>query len=181
MNDKGKKLVGSSIQAQKPVPLEAKVRLQAPNEGWIKISVDRAFTDSDAGIGLIIRDQNGKQLFSSQWVLCMKSAEEVEAYACRECLALVADCTPRPAVLESDCSMVINYLLELQKKRQKALVFAQQFPSVEFRHTRRDQNGVPHELAQLAKRLCHSAVQRDRVQAYVEHLVTHDFNPTLSV
>jgi len=39
-----------------------------------------------------------------------------------------------------------------------ALVEAGKLPEVVFRHAGREQNSVAHELAQMAKRLRHSAV-----------------------
>ena len=43
-------------------------------------------------------------------------------------------------------------------------------------HTRRESNGVAHELAQLAKRNRHSAVWRFVAPVCVEHLVAHECN-----
>jgi len=56
---------------------------------------------------------------------------------------------------------------------------AGKLPRVEFRHVSRMQNQVAHELAQMAKRLRHSAVWRERVPVCVEHVVAQDVNPSI--
>ena len=95
--------------------------------------------------------------------------EQVEALACREGLALAAEWGPGQAIVESDCSTVIKYLACPDAQRspstfiiRAALEEARKLLKVEFRHIGRDQNGVAHELAQMAKRLRHSAVWRER-------------------
>jgi hypothetical protein len=55
-----------------------------------------------------------------------------------------------------------------------------ELPSISFKHVKREQNSVAHELAQLARRLSHSAVWHNRVPVCVEHLITQDCNPSLS-
>jgi len=105
----------------------------------------------------------------------VNSAEQVEALACREGLALAADYwAPFSAIVESDCSTVIKYLNcpSIQRSTstyiiRDALEEAGKLPRVQFCHAGREQNHVAHELAQIAKRLCHSAVWRERVPVCV--------------
>jgi len=111
------------------------------------------------------------------------SAEQVEALACREGLALAADWAPLPAIVESDCSVVIKYLNCPSGQRssstfliEDAMEEAGKLPRVEFRHVSRMQNQVAHELAQMAKRLRHSAVWRERVPVCVEQACASDVN-----
>jgi len=102
------------------------------------------------------------------------SVEQVEAWACREGLALAPEWAPRPAIVESDCAMVIKYLSCPSVQRspstfviRAALEEAEKLPAVKFCHVGREQNGVAHLLAQMAKRLRHSAVWREREFQYV--------------
>ena len=111
------------------------------------------------------------------------SAEEVEAQACREGLTLAAEWTSGPIILESDCAAVVSYLVNPTSQRsasyfviREALEVAGRVPGVEFRHTGRACNRLAHELAQLAKRLNHSAVWRERCPTSVEHLAAQDVN-----
>jgi len=103
--------------------------------------------------------------------------------AAREGLALAADWAPYPAIVESDCAAVIKYLIHPSSQRSSsmfiirdALEEAGKLPGTEFRHVGREQNGVAHELAQMAKRLRHCAVWRERVPACVEQVVAQDVN-----
>lgn len=59
----------------------------------------------DAGVGVLIWDHWGKVLLIA-WraVSDAGSAEEVEAYTCREGLLLAAEWTPHHAILETDCA-----------------------------------------------------------------------------
>ena len=135
-----------------------------------------------AGIGVAIRDHSGSVLLSAWKVIFgAGSAEEVKAQACKEGLALAAEWTPRPTILESDCSTVIGYLVKPQSQRtsysfiiQEALGASRRLPRVVFRQIGRESNVLAHELAQLARRLDHSAVWRGRYPVCVEHLVSQD-------
>jgi hypothetical protein len=49
-------------------------------------------------------------------------------------------------------------------------------PAWEVTHSRRESNGVAHELAQLAKRTKHSAVWRFAAPVCVEQLIARDSN-----
>ncbi|TVU17394.1 hypothetical protein EJB05_33427, partial [Eragrostis curvula] len=110
-SNKGKQIVGTTTISQpRRRPME---KWEHPDEGWVKINVDGAYTEQsgEAGVGIIIRDHVGKALLSSWRVLFnMMSAEDVEACACREGLSLASEWIPRPTVLESDCSVVVSYL-----------------------------------------------------------------------
>ena len=90
--------------------------------------------------------------------LCLHSwaqlAEQVEALACREGLALATEWVPSPAVVESDCASVIKYLTWPDTQRSSstfiildALEEAHKLPQVNFHHVSRDQN---RELAQMS-------------------------------
>jgi len=125
-----------------------------------------------------IRDHNGSVLVSAWKVVsCAGSAEEVEALACREGLVLAAEWTPRPSVLESDCSTIVKYLADPKAQRTafgfiiyEALEAARRLPRVEFQQIGRESNALAHELAQLA------VVWRGRFPDCVERCVTQDVN-----
>ena len=194
-------LEGSSLQAEgdhkgkKPVePMRAGVdglartqeRWNPPEDGKLKVNVDAAFTESsgEAGIGVVIRNHLGAIVLSA-WkkIFGAGSAEEVEAQACREGLTLAAEWTSGPIILESDCAAIVSYLVNPTSQRsasyfviREALEVAGRVPGVEFRHTGRACNRLAHELAQLAKRLNHSAVWRERCPTSVEHLAAQDVN-----
>jgi len=160
----------------------------APQENWVKVNVDGALADSGAaGIGVIIRDSRGTVLLSA-WKSLQNgaSAEEIEALACREGLHLAAEWIKKPTILESDCSTVIDYLARKKEQRasslftiQEALQEASKLPSVAFTYVGRVQNVIAHELAQLARRLDHSAVWRGRYPVCVEILVAQDVVPQI--
>ena len=95
---------------------------------------------------------------------------------------------PGQAIVESDCSAVIKYLACPDAQRspstfiiRAALEEARKLLKVEFRHIGRDQNGVAHELAQMAKRLRHSAVWRERAPMCVEQIVAQDVNTSINL
>ena len=67
--------------------------------------------NGDASLGVVIRNSEGIVLLSAWRVLShAASAEEVELMACREGVALAAEWTPMPAILESDCLSTIQLL-----------------------------------------------------------------------
>ena len=184
-DNKGKKaaeplFVGVASTAQ------AKERWKPPDDGWLKVNVDAAFSEhsGEAGIGVAIRNHLGKIMLSA-WkkVFNAGSTEEVEALACREGLLLAAEWTSEPIILESDCLAVINYLSKPLSQRshscfiiREAVEVASRIPGVVFRHIGRACNKLAHELAQLAKMLNHSAVWRERCPISVEHIVAQDVN-----
>lgn len=185
---KGKATVSKLTDTRARIP--AKCRWQAPASGWIKINTDGAFSEAsgEAGIGVIIRNHLG-QVILSGWKYIDKggSVEQVEALACREGLALAAEWAPGQVIVESDCSTVIKYLACPDAQRspstfiiRAALEEARKLLKVEFRHIGRDQNGVAHELAQMAKHLRHSAVWRERVPVCVEQACAHDVNSSIT-
>nr|CAB3455114.1 unnamed protein product [Digitaria exilis] len=151
----------------------------------IKINVDGAFVEGDcAGYGVVIRDDKGDVLLSA-WgmVHYAASTEEVELIACREGVKLAAEWVPRLAILESDCLVAINFLRRPSDQRSQSVftiketvLASEKLPSVVFSHVKREQNRVAHELAQIARRLSHCAVWRNRAPVCVEQLVAHDCN-----
>lgn len=77
----------------------------------------------------------------------------------------------------------MQYLKEANKVRplchfmtQEARSVASHAPKLVLSHVKRDLNAVANELAQMAKRLNHSAVWRHRFPVCIEHLIAQDCN-----
>lgn len=110
-------------------------------------------------------------------------ADEVELLACQEGVRLVRQWANKPVILESECMTVIKLLQTPQAQRSPSTFIikatcreASLLPLIEFRHIKREQNSVAHELPQLARRLSHSAIWRDRFPNCVEHLIVKNCN-----
>ncbi|OEL33306.1 hypothetical protein BAE44_0005675, partial [Dichanthelium oligosanthes] len=80
------------------------------------------------------------------------SAEEVEAMACKEGIQLAVEWTSSPAILESGCVAVIQYLKETNKVRPAcyftihgARSIASHLPRLVLSHVKRDLNVVANE------------------------------------
>ncbi|OEL20138.1 hypothetical protein BAE44_0018841, partial [Dichanthelium oligosanthes] len=90
-------------------------------------------------------------------------------------LKLAAEWSPNQAILESDCLPVSKYLTRKKQCKspsyfiiQESLEIIKSLPRVVLCHIKREQNTVAHELAQLARRLCHSAVWCERSPSCVD-------------
>ena len=86
---------------------QTKQTWQAPVSSWVKISMDGSFLEDsgEAGIGVVIQNHLGQVILSSwKYIDVAGSAEQVEALACREGLALAAEWVTLPAIVESDCA-----------------------------------------------------------------------------
>ena len=168
----------------KVTPLHCSVSLEIKESSRVRLHVFFFFGRNRITTGEALRNHLGAIVLSS-WkkIFGAGSAEEVEAQACREGLTLAAEWTSGPIILESDCAAVVSYLVNPTSQRsasyfviREALEVAGRVPGVEFRHTGRACNRLAHELAQLAKRLNHSAVWRERCPTSVEHLAAQDVN-----
>lgn len=146
------------------------------------MNVDGSFSvDDGASYGVVIRNEKGDVLLSA-WGLIRhaSNAEEVELLACKEGV-LLASRWSKPTILESDCLTAIKLLQRPENQRsqaafiiKEAIQAASSLPVIVFKHAKREQNVVAHELAQLARRLSHSAVWYDRVPVCVEHVIARD-------
>ncbi|TVU07185.1 hypothetical protein EJB05_47228, partial [Eragrostis curvula] len=117
---KGKQVLGGGMKKQSATSMEKLKRWIPPDHGWMKINVDGAYTEAtgEAGIGIIIRDSFGRALLSSWRVIfSARNAEEVEALACLEGLALATEWAPHQVILESDCATVIQLMKSLGVQR----------------------------------------------------------------
>ena len=178
-NGKGKQLVAhEELDHRREESTPLKQVWEPPKLGWMKININGAYSEVSgrAGIGVIIRDHLGNVKLSAWKVIYGAfNAEETEALACREGILLATEWEHLPTILESDCSMVIQYLKEAKTMRpachsiiQEAMRAASRLPVLDFSHIKRDINRVANELAQMAKRLNHSAVWYSRFLVCVE-------------
>jgi ribonuclease HI len=115
-------------------------------------------------------------------------AQEIEAMACREGLTLAGESCHQPIILESDCLSVIKNLAKLEDQRAKSVFIiresleaAARCPMVVFNHVKRERNLVAHQLAQMARRLCHNAVWYSRVPFCIEPLIAYDCKTLSSI
>jgi hypothetical protein len=110
----------------------------------------------DAGIGVVIL------LTAWKFISDAGSTEEVEALACKEGLTLAAEWTSSPSILESDCANIIKYLHQSEHQRSASAFTIQEaleeVRKLVFLNVGREFNSIAHSLAQLARRLSHSAV-----------------------
>ena len=119
----------------------------------------------------------------SSWRIVQQGGdpEEVEAWACYEGVKLATEWIHKVAVIETDCALLVHLLSHPQDHRYRLMFLVAEvldmaclLPSFRIRHTKREQNGVAHELAQLAKRLNHCAAWREQVYFCIEHLVAQE-------
>ena len=111
------------------------------------------------------------------------NAEEVEALACLEGVRLATEWTQSKTIIESDCSLVIQAACRpgVDKSRLPFIVndikhVSRMLTEVRFQFVRREQNEIVHELAQLAKRMSHSAVWHVQVPQRMESLIAKECN-----
>ncbi|RLM59026.1 hypothetical protein C2845_PM18G01090 [Panicum miliaceum] len=120
---KGKKQVGAAHMPEK----ESVCRpWRPPDIDWVKIG---AYSESsgEAGIGVVIRDHQGQVVLTGwKFISSASSAEQVEALACREGLALAAEWASLRVILESDCVAVIKSLKYPQHQRSPSTFIIQE-------------------------------------------------------
>jgi hypothetical protein len=88
-------------------------RWTAPEVGSLKANVDAGWDahSKDAGLGIIVRDWQGKTVLSEwKFIPNCGSAEEAEVLACLEGLKHLINLRQWPAVIESDCLRAVQAL-----------------------------------------------------------------------
>jgi hypothetical protein len=140
---------------------------ETPEQGWIKVNTDAGFCaqSGDSSAGIVIRDENGKVLLTA-WQLLRQCAtvEEAEAEACLRGVRLMTEWngewTGKPAVIESDCSTMVQALDRASGTRAQwdGLLTdirgpCMLLPGFKLRMIKREANAVAHCLA---KRAMHS-------------------------
>ena len=94
-----------------------------PKEGWMKVNCDGVFNAkkeedrrNEAGIGVVIRDANGRVVIGVARKIRLSSCLEVEAPALREGIFLVESMRIPKIVLEIDSEVLF---IELKKDKGK--------------------------------------------------------------
>jgi ribonuclease HI len=81
-----------------------------PPTGWIKLSIDGSFRMEDrmAGLGMVLRDEEGLPIFSAcQFLEDCQSPMEAELRACLEGIELTRQHSQLPLIIETDCSQLV--------------------------------------------------------------------------
>jgi hypothetical protein len=91
----------------------AQVNWCPPASGWAKLNTDAGFCQHTcmAGIGVVIRDDEGKVILTSwRFLSNVSTAEEAEALACLECVRLSLAWVRRPIEIETGCLELVKAL-----------------------------------------------------------------------
>jgi hypothetical protein len=133
----------------------------APEVGSLKANVDAGWDahSKDAGLGIIVRDWQGKTILSEwKFIPNCGSAEEAEILACLEGLKHLINLRQWPAVIESDCLRAVQALTTNSPEcsRSWALILEGRellrvYSEIGIVKAERSCNSVTHVLAQLGK------------------------------
>ena len=90
----------------------SEARWVPPANGWAKLNVDGSFVASDdAGAGMILRDNEGKIIFSAcRSLFSCRDPLEAELCGIMEGLSLAIQRSDLPVAIESDSSMVVSLI-----------------------------------------------------------------------
>lgn len=86
-----------------------------PARGRVKLNVDGSFsaTDSNGGLGMIIRDENGSIIVSAcKFLSSCCSPLYAELEACREDIAMALEWSLAPCTIEMDCEEAVHMIKE---------------------------------------------------------------------
>jgi ribonuclease HI len=144
------------------IPLQNERRLKKkwskPSPNIVKLNVDGAYKDANAGVGAVVRDHQGAVILAAcRQVLHCHDATEAELMAIEDGLKLTLQWTTACFTVETDCSEAlelikectpntspyafrINIIRELLRERDTKLVWIN-----------REANMVSHELAKLGR------------------------------
>ncbi|XP_074304897.1 uncharacterized protein LOC141639748 [Silene latifolia] len=129
-----------------------------PRNGQWKLNIDAAvFGDAGCGLGMVVRDYQGKvERMGVQQVRDKWCPEVAEAMAAEFGLLTAKQMGLDNVVLESDCLTLITMLKSKSfpnnyfgRAGKKVSDLASSFSCISFNFTRRDGNVVAHELAHL--------------------------------
>ncbi|RCV07680.1 hypothetical protein SETIT_1G264700v2 [Setaria italica] len=136
-----------------PIRKEKSKSRWSPPRDLVKVNVDGSFVPQtgEAGVGVIA------VLFHCA------SAVEAKARACVEGIRLAGEWTPGSVISEMDCAQINQASRSREDRSQIVLV-------------KRECNMIANDLAQLARRTCHSAVWLGCAPTCVIGLVEQDCN-----
>jgi hypothetical protein len=166
---------------------EAKQRWLPPPSGHAKLNVDGAYSaDGRAGIGMVLRDCQGKVVFTAcRQVLNCQDALEAELLAIEEGAKLALLWTPMNFIVESDCLVGINWIKQsspngsahafrinairdLLRERENKLV-----------KISRDANTASHVLAQLGRVQGKTEMSLGAPLPEIADIIVTDCNPAV--
>ncbi|XP_021720022.1 uncharacterized protein LOC110687708 [Chenopodium quinoa] len=130
----------------------------APPRGIVKLNADASLADDGwAGLGVVARDDERKELFAAtRRVRAWWPPEVAEAKALCFAVRITRKYGYEDVVLETDCQVVVNrlskgavYFSDLDGILEDILFLCNDFSSFTWAHVKRDGNNVAHHLAKL--------------------------------
>ena len=96
----------------------ATLKWSKPKEGWTKLNIDGSWSDGRADASMVLRDSNGKIIFSScRELFSCRNALESELCACMEGLSIAIQRTELPIHVEMNSLVAVNMLNEEDRDR----------------------------------------------------------------
>ncbi|TVU48986.1 hypothetical protein EJB05_00275, partial [Eragrostis curvula] len=119
---------GSPQSTNKP-----KARWSRPDEGWIKVNTDGAFDarSGNGGSGVVLRrNDGGVVVVEDKWYASLPDAVTSEALAARDGVLLAVAHGCSKVILESDCSELVNLVLQNQVTNHLSQVYGMKSESL---------------------------------------------------
>jgi ribonuclease HI len=162
--EKGKMVINPEMglnRGQKRNEDRPKVRekWEAPPGELTKLNVDGSFgMDGSAGVGMVLRDNSGKVIFTAcRQLFNCRDAVDAELAALEEGLSLAMVWTSRNIIAETDCAEVCELIKESTPNtstymtRVRAIRDLIRERAVKVSRVGRDKNCVSHELARIGR------------------------------
>ncbi|KAL3642316.1 hypothetical protein CASFOL_013131 [Castilleja foliolosa] len=129
-----------------------------PDAEWLKINVDAAFSNGVATSGLIIRNHNGSIILAASHQHSCLDSNTTETLAILDACKLLANINCSKAFVESDCLIAIatlkgdsmNWYWSATPVLHQIIKLWKDWPSWNFKFTRRSANGAAHALTKWA-------------------------------
>jgi ribonuclease HI len=151
---------GILMVTHQPKNLPDKAWLKPP-EGWVKLTIDGSFRESDhlAGLGMVLRNEEGWPVFSAcRFISDCESPYEAESRACLEGLELALQFSQLPIIIESDCAKLIEAMSSRTQDRSSCVHLVSEIKYLSshdrvcvFVKVERSQVRVSHCLANLVR------------------------------
>ena len=116
-------LIGHGIQ-QPQVSAASVKPWSKPPAGWVSVTIDGSFRDTDqaAGLGIVLRDEYGLTISTScHFLQDCESPLEAETRACAEGRKLALVRSQLPFRVETDCTQLITMLVSTAVDRSPLL------------------------------------------------------------
>ncbi|XBH67571.1 hypothetical protein VPH35_095933 [Triticum aestivum] len=132
-----------------------------PPLGWTKLNVNGSFVDElgTGGAGMVLRSNSGEVIYSScHYLRSCTSALEAELAACMEGINIARAWSTAPMIVETDCLMVVQMLLESDTNRSPCATYVHEIKRLlgqvgehVISHVVRSRNTVAHARAHLGQ------------------------------